>query len=143
MSRSGYTDDCYDDLAIGRWRGAVKKSIEGKRGQALLKELLIALDETPDKKLYRGNFQLADGGFCTLGVLGNKRGIKMDDLIDDDFDGTGCDTHLAAERFGIANAMLCEIMFMNDDARDYPENENGAESRWLDMRDWVAKQIKP
>lgn len=46
MSRSGYTDDYGDDdpLAHGRWRQAVKRSIEGKRGQALLRELLEALN---------------------------------------------------------------------------------------------------
>lgn len=32
MSRSGYTDDNDDPLAHGRWRQAVKRALEGKRG---------------------------------------------------------------------------------------------------------------
>ena len=44
MSRSGYTDDNEDPLANGRWWQAVKRSLEGKRGQALLRELVEALD---------------------------------------------------------------------------------------------------
>lgn len=46
MSRSGYTDEYGDGdpLALGRWRQAVKRSIEGKRGQAMLRELLEALE---------------------------------------------------------------------------------------------------
>ena len=78
MSRSGYTDDDYDPLALGRWRQAVKRSIEGKRGQALLRELLEALDSMEDKRLFSGNFATADGEFCTLGVLGAQRGTKME-----------------------------------------------------------------
>ena len=35
MSRSGYTDDSEDPLALGRWRQAVKRSLEGRRGQAV------------------------------------------------------------------------------------------------------------
>ena len=88
MSRSGYTDDASDDpLAHGRWRQAVKRSLEGRRGQALLRDLVDALDAMEDKRLYPGSFATAEGEFCTLGVLGAKRGTRMDDLGDDD--GTG------------------------------------------------------
>ena len=98
MSRSGYTDDDdYDPLAQGRWRQAVKRSLEGRRGQALLLELVAALDAMQDKRLYAGSFATADGEFCTLGVLGAKRGTKMDDLGDED----DCDPKEVAQRFGI------------------------------------------
>lgn len=168
MSRSGYTDDYGDGdpLAMGRWRQAVKRSIEGRRGQALLRELLEALDAMPDKRLYRGSFATADGEFCTLGALGAKRGTKMDDL-GDEYD---CDAELVGQRFGIAPAMAAEIMYMNDEyAVDdwkwidveicgpirphYPEwgkhtktvrvlNKHAAEERWQQMRKWVASKLK-
>jgi hypothetical protein len=112
MSRSGYTDDNDDPFAHGRWRQAVRRSIEGKRGQALLHELIEALDAMEDKRLFPGSFATAVGEFCTLGVLGARRGTKMDDLGDDD---DGCDTHVVGQRFGIAPAMAAEIMFMNDE----------------------------
>lgn len=163
MSRSGYTDDCDDNLAFGRWRGAVKSAIEGNRGQALLVDLLAALDAMPDKRLHSGNFATADGEFCTLGVLGAQRGTKMDDLGDAE---DGCDTSLVGQRFGIAPAMAAEIMDLNDEHVDdfkwievevcgpprYPRdshfqcvrviNESAASDRWQYMRNWVAKNIK-
>lgn len=167
MSRSGYTDDDGDDpLAHGRWRAAVQSSLQGKRGQALLKELAEALDAMPDKRLYPGRFATAEGEFCTLGVLGAKRGTKMDDLGDED----DCDTGFVANRFGIAPAMAAEIMYMNDEyAEDvwkwvdveicgpvrpyYPDygrhkrcvivhNDKHPQERWQRMRAWVAENIK-
>lgn len=166
MSRSGYTDDNEDPPAHARWRQAVKRSIEGKRGQALLKELVEALDAMEDKRLYPGSFATEVGEFCALGALGSKRGTKMDDLGDEDY---GCDTDMVGQRFGIAPAMAAEIMYMNDEyAVDtwkwvtfeicgpvrpyYPEhgrhtktvsvhNDNHPQERWERMRDWAQKQI--
>lgn len=168
MSRSGYTDDMDDPLAHGRWRAAVKSALQGRRGQALLKELAEALDAMPDKRLYPGSFATPEGEFCTLGVLGAQRGTKMDDLGDEDW----CDTALVGDRFGIAPAMAAEIMYLNDEyAVDiwkwveveicgpmppyhfHPygykehkrsvriENENHPQERWQRMREWVAENI--
>lgn len=111
MSRSGYTDDNEDPLAHGRWRQAVKRSLEGKRGQAMLCVLVAALDAMEDKRLYPGSFKTPEGEFCALGVLGAKRGIKVDDL-GDDYD---CEPDRVGQRFGIAPAMAAEIMYMNDE----------------------------
>jgi len=111
MSRSGYTDDNDDPLAHGRWRQAVKRSLEGARGQALLRELVEALDGMEDKRLYPGSFATADGEFCALGALAAKRGTKTDDLGDD----YECDTAQVGQRFGIAPAMAAEIMYLNDE----------------------------
>lgn len=167
MSRSGYTDDDGDDpLARGRWRAAVRSSLQGKRGQALLKELAEALDAMPDKRLYPGSFATAEGEFCTLGVLGAKRGTKMDDLGDED----DCDSGFVANRFGIAPAMAAEIMYMNDeyavDVWKWVEveicgpmnpydhrnryhkrsvrvhNDNHPKERWQRMRAWVDTNLK-
>lgn len=171
MSRSGYTDDNDDPLAHGRWRQAVKRALEGKRGQALLRELLGALDAMEDKRLYSGSFATADGEFCTLGVLGAKRGTKMDDLGDEDY----CEPEIVAERFGIAPAMAAEIMYLNDEyavdewkwmnveicgpmrprerhaiygfqnmhLREVRvHNDNHAAERWQAMRKWVAEHLK-
>lgn len=143
MSRSGYADDIDDVLAFGRWRGMVASSIKGKRGQNLLKDLLVALDEMPDKKLHSGSFKTEAGEFCTLGVLGNKRGVKMDDLVYRDSDYCGyysnfCDTKLVGERFGISAPMAAEIMYMNDEWND----DCSPELRWQKMRDWIVKNIK-
>lgn len=164
MSRSGYTDDNEDPLAQGRWRQAVRRSLEGKRGQMLLRELVEALDAMRDRRLYSGSFATAEGEFCTLGVLGAKRGTKMDDL-GDDYD---CDTATVGQRFGIAPAMAAEIMYMNDEyavdewkwvdveicgpLRDNwrgqrvrsvrVHNDNHPVERWQRMRAWAVANLK-
>jgi hypothetical protein len=166
MSRSGYSDDCDDPLALGRWRQAVKRSIEGKRGQAFLRELADALDAMPDKRLYNGSFATPEGEFCALGVIGSKRGTKMVDLGSDD---DGCDTRTVADRFGIAPAMVAEIMYLNDEylvdmhkwvevevcgpiRPYYPDHGRRTRSynvhdpehpkkRWKRMREWVDRNL--
>jgi hypothetical protein len=167
MSRSGYTDDNDDPLAHGRWRQAVKRALHGQRGQALLRELVQALDAMDDKRLYPGSFATPEGEFCTLGVLGTKRGTKMDDLGDDH----ECDTAQVGQRFGIAPAMAAEIMYMNDEyavevwkwvdvefcgpvRSHHPDwgrhtrtvrvhNDNHPQERWQCMRAWAVENLNP
>lgn len=166
MSRSGYTDDIDNTWHHIMWRGRVASSIRGKRGQAMLRELLTALDAMSDKRIYPNSFATADGEFCTLGVLGAVRGTKMDDLGNAE---DGCDERIVAERFGVAAPLVQEIMYMNDEWVDdfkfvdieicgpvrpyYPDrgrqtksvcvpDETAPTRRWRIMRDWVAEQLK-
>lgn len=138
MSRSGYTDDTDDNWQHIMWRGRVASSIRGKRGQALLRDLLVALDAMPDKKLFPNNFSTAVGEYCTLGVLGAARGTKMDDLGDAE---DGCNVRLVGERFGVAAPLVQEIMFMNDEGI-YFQDTLSPQKRWEFMREWISKQIK-
>lgn len=39
MSRSGYSDDCEN---VAMWRGQVASAIRGKRGQTMLRDLVLA-----------------------------------------------------------------------------------------------------
>lgn len=129
MSRSGYCDDQEDNWRHICWRGAVNSAIKGKRGQAFLIELAEAMDAMPVKRLVTEDLQ-ADGEFCTLGVVGNARNMDMS-IIDPD------DAEAVAERFGLAEAMVREIVYENDEYfRETPEE------RWIRMRNWVSKQIK-
>lgn len=159
MSRSGYTDDCEDVLALGRWRAAVRSAMRGRRGQAFLKELLAALDAMPDKRLIInslkidgdqirygdpeiivGGDELVDGGghvapmgaVCALGAIGEARGMDM----------SGLDPHeseMIADAFGIARAMACEIVYYNDECGSSRETP---EERWVRMRKWVESRIR-
>lgn len=131
MSRSGYSDDCDDDLAMGRWRGVVASAIRGKRGQSLLKDLLVALDEMPKKELITNELKAGDNSYCTLGVLGAKRGINMDAIDPEDY-------HCVAKTFDIAEPLAQEIVYLND---EWFTSETPAE-RWVRMRNWVENSIK-
>ena len=137
MSRSGY-DVIDDQWAMICYRGAVASAIRGKRGQALLRDLLGALDAMPDKKLIANDFVRSDGGCCALGVLGLARGIDPDDLhsLDDD-------PAVVAKAFGISTALAAEIEYENDEGGPC-RGSHGTETtehRWTRMRAWVASKI--
>lgn len=114
MSRSGYSDDCE---GLNLWRGAVERALKGKRGQAFLKELAAAMDAMPEKRLIADELQ-ADGGFCTIGVLGHARGLDMARIDPHDSDQV-------SKVFGIAPAMAREIVYEND--------EGDATCEWREM----------
>jgi hypothetical protein len=130
MSRSGYSDDC-DGWALIRWRGAVTSSIRGKRGQAFLKELASALDAMSEKRLIPNELQSASGEFCTLGVIGHRRGLDLSKA--DPYD-----REAVSAMFGISPAMAAEIVFENDEATWYNE---APEARWHRMRQWVESNL--
>jgi hypothetical protein len=129
MSRSNYHDDL-DPLDLGRWRGRVASAMRGKRGQQLLRDLLAALDAMPEKRLIAHELQ-QDGEVCALGACGVGRGLDMSTLDPDD-------TETVAGVFNIAEPMVREIVYMNDEWSNHGEKP---EERWTRMRAWVAKQI--
>lgn len=135
MSRSGYSEDC-DGSALQLWRGAVQKSITGKRGQQLLRDIADAMDAMQDKKLVADELVSADGDFCTLGVAGLARGVveKLKQIETDD-------RETIAKLLDVAPSLVAEISFENDNPFSYHSNET-PERRWSRMRAWVAAQIK-
>jgi hypothetical protein len=161
MSRSGYIDDgdCDDVLAMGRWQGQVASAIRGKRGQAALRELAAAMDAMPVKALAAESLVTADGEFCTLGVLGQARGLDMAPIDPEDWDAV-------AKAFNLAPAMVREIVYENDEGiigydwvdveicgplRRWERRhvsvrverpwEVVARKRWNRMRKWVADHL--
>lgn len=158
MSRSGYSDDDDDPLALGRYRAQVMSAIRGKRGQALLRELLAALDAMPNKRLVAGELE-ADGQFCALGVVGQARGLNLAAIDSYDVESLG-------PKFNIAEQLAREIMWVNDDhVNDFRwveaevfgplqpwqsrftsfrvPNETAGFERWQEVRKWVASHIRP
>lgn len=153
MSRHGYVDDMGDALELGRWRGAVNSAVNGRRGQAFLRELLAVLDALPEKKLIAEELVEQDGQVCALGAVGKARGIDMTEIDPTDHDSI--DSH-----FGIANAMAREIIWINDEVSgDWVETEGPPdrhrrvprsyyvkptpEKRFEQVRAWVVAHIKP
>lgn len=137
MSRSGYCDDYDESGRLALYRQAVERSIKGARGQAMLRELAEAMDAMPIKRLIAEELEHR-GEFCTLGVLGAKRGIDMAGVDPED-------TRKVAKMFGIAESMAREIVFLNDEWESWNcysirEGET-PEKRWTRMRRWVAEQL--
>ena len=129
MSRSGYSDSC-DGWELIRWRGAVASAIGGKRGQHLLREMRDALDAMPVKRLIAEDLVTPEGEVCALGAVGCRRNLPG--LVDlDVYDRT-----TVARAFGVAEALVAEIAYKNDDeAPDDPAR------RWAYMRRWVDEQL--
>jgi len=132
MSRSNYNDDC-DGWARICWRGAVTKAMKGKRGQALLKDLVAALDAMPEKRLIADELVDPNGESCALGVLGMVR--QMPNLAQLNPD----DTKTVESKFNVAEALVREITYMNDEGHCW--REETPEHRWQRMRSWVERQI--
>jgi len=128
MSRSGYSEDC-DGRELTMWRGAVNSAITGRRGQAFLREMLAAMDAMPVKRLIAHDL-VKDGEVCAIGSVAVARGVDVSDLDPENSEGI-------AEHMGIADAMVREIAFINDNDHETPEQ------RFQRVYLWVKEQIKP
>lgn len=150
MSRGYIEGEACENPAIYLAHSWVQRAIRGKRGQAFLRELAGTLDAMPDKRLVHGSF--AGSGVCTLGAVGQERGLDMSDLerIAEAISNDGYDydepghpvidlNDAAAAAFGLARSMVAEIMWLNDAGG---KTDEAPEERWRRMRWWVAGQIK-
>ena len=131
MSRSEYTEDRDSEWQLIMWRGAVASSIRGKRGQAFLKEMAAALDALPEKILVAESLHVS-GAVCAIGSVGLARGIDMSAIDPEDH-------HKVAETFGVADALVREIVYMND---EYSFRAETPQARYERMRQWVDSNIK-
>ncbi len=131
MSRSDYSDAC-DGWDLIRWRGAVRASIRGRRGQELLHGLRSALDAMPEKRLIANSLIDETGDTCALGALGVACGVidKLRAVEAEDYEQV-------ARVFGVSEALVREIAFENDERYgDTPE------TRWNRMRAWAERNIQ-
>ncbi len=129
MSRSGYSDDI-EEWALIRWRGQVASAIRGKRGQALLRDMIEALDALPEKCLITHDLENEQGDVCALGAVGRKRALKMADVDPEE-------PEQVAALFDIAPQLAQEIVYENDEVY-YGETP---EHRWQRMRKWAAAHL--
>lgn len=126
--RSGYCDDGGDNENL--WRGSVMRALRGKRGQAFLKELIKALDALPEKKLIAHELE-DEGSFCAIGAVGRLRGMDMSKMLPENWGAL-------AKEFGIAQAMVREIEYENDEG---PWDDNTPEGRFIYVRAWAVKNL--
>jgi hypothetical protein len=139
MSRSGYSDDFEYNWSMICYRGAVASATKGARGQAMLRDLLAALDALPEKRLITDELRTHEG-VCALGALGAAKGMDMEELDPNDSESIG-------KAFNIADSLAREIVYENDERpwalHDGKYVKETPEQRWQRMRNWVAKLIVP
>lgn len=158
MSRSGYYDECDDQWAHIRWRGQVASATRGKRGQALLKGILAAMDAMPVKRLvtnvlvndgYRGygwddpiivgGDELVDewgrvmgmGEVCAMGAYAKAKGLDTSKVDPED-------PPQVAALFDVAEPLVREIAYANDEMGFGNETP---EARFIRMRKWIESLI--
>ena len=134
MSRSGYCEDSWGDDEGDNWRmimfrGQVASAIRGKRGQAFLKELIVALEAMPEKRLIAEEL-IDNGEVCALGCVGRARGMDLEKLDPENHEGL-------ATAFGIAQRLITEIEYENDETCSTPEH------RWEWMHRWAKQNLTP
>lgn len=130
MNRSGYGEN--ETSKANLCLGPIASAIKGKRGQAFLIETLAALDAMPHKRLITEEFQeYISGDFCTLGVVGNSRGLDLQGDVD-------VDSYAVSEKLGISRTLAAEVMHKNDEGGCNCETP---EVRWKRMRTWVKSKI--
>jgi hypothetical protein len=84
----------------------------------------------PEKRLLPDVFA-SDDGVCALGALGQQRGVVLADLDPEDYEQT-------AHVFGVAPALVREIMFINDEVWGAATPE----SRYRKVRAWVVDHLE-
>src|SRR6202453_1189972 len=131
MSRSGYTDD-YEHMNL--YRATVQRTINGKKGQAFLKDLAKALDEMPEKKLIVGDLVAESGEVCAIGAGCKTRGLDVSGVDVDDAERVG-------KLVGISRPLAAEIEFENDEGAYYRNKNESPEERWVRVRKWVSENI--
>jgi hypothetical protein len=140
MSRHGYDDNYGDDdhLALARYRSAVTRSLQGKRGQLFLRELIASLDALPVKRLIKDSFVANDTGeVCALGAVGKSRGLNLEEQFEEMIVNDDIDAAYVGVTFGIAESMAREIMWENDEG----ERDETPEQRWARVRRWAEVHL--
>jgi hypothetical protein len=110
--------------------------MRGKRGQALLRDLVTALDEMPEKRLVRGVLE-QEGSVCALGAVCKKRGVPMPEIERDDDPGEWAETLGAT--LDIAEQLAAQVMWVND---EYGRHNETPEERWGTVRRWAVGELE-
>jgi hypothetical protein len=131
MSRSGYNDDCDDYRLINLYTGTLARSIRGRRGQALLRDIAVHMDAMTVKTLEHGILVAKDGiGCCALGAAALRRGVDVSDVSDD------C-PHEVGKALNVTHHLAAEVAEINDLGG---KGETGRD-RWTRVRKWVADHL--
>jgi hypothetical protein len=129
MSRVSFGDD---DEHQWLYQQHTDAAINGRRGQAFIREIISALDALPAKRLAADVLVGKRGEVCAMGAVALARGVDTSDVDETDPDAVG-------EVFCIAPRLAMEIAYLND-LRDDSETD---EQRYARMRSWAVSHIRP
>ena len=108
--RIGFSDEEDYPGQFELWQANCRRSLAGKAGQAILRELEIALTAMPSKRLIASDLVDAHGEVCAIGALADARGAITDDMIGwAEYDMEGVGVHL-----GMPRLVAWKIVEVND-----------------------------
>jgi hypothetical protein len=141
--RIGWTDEEDKPGQFAIWHANVNRSVAGKRGQAMLRELHAALLALPEKRLVHEAIA-ADGEVCAIGAwlvakreqAGEDRATVLAEyeaVSDDDY------TDAVAEEAGAPKLVAWRLVELNDIELDTVTPEQ----RYARVLAWVEKVLRP
>jgi len=160
--RIGYSEDEDYPGQFELWQANCRRSLQGKAGQAALRELEAALLALPEKRLIAHKMIDADGEVCAIGALAKHKGrdlLAEPNLYEDgEFEGDGEMEEIGME-LGMPRLVAWKVVCRNDieidghyetlpgPARWYGDRPQAyvpvtPEERYEQMLAWVRAQIK-
>lgn len=108
------------------------RSLQGKKGQASLRELEQALLALPEKRLVSGEFETPEGEVCAIGALKRFKGVEH---VEHD---PSTDMDLVGEELGMPRLVAWMVVARNDHSfEDLNDDE-----RYRAMLGWVRHQLR-
>lgn len=118
MSRISYSDEEEVPGQFALWQANCRRSLDGKKGQAALRELEAALLALPDKRLIAGKLIDGDGEVCALGALAQYKGhaLVAEKVDDDGWDEIDLDGEMEdfGVELGLPRLVAWKVVCLND-----------------------------
>lgn len=128
------------------WQANCERSLNGKKGQAALRELAAALLALPEKKLIADELENEAGEVCAIGALAKFKGKENPKIGDSfgDFDELEANsdeieraTVSLAQELGVPRMVAIAVVCENDDCFPDPTPEQ----RYERMLAWVRRTL--
>jgi hypothetical protein len=148
--RISYSEDEDFPGQFELWQANCRRSIKGKDGQKVLRELEQALLALPEKRLIADELQNAEGEVCAIGALAKYRGINKTESDPEEMEDVGVE-------LGMPRLVAWKVVCVNDVEIDghyveaYGPDRYGRnlsvfvpvtpEERYATMLNWVQRQI--
>lgn len=101
--RISYTDEEDVPGQFALWQANCRRSLQGKKGQAALRELEAALLALPEKRLIANNLQDPKGEVCALGALAKFKGRDIPPVAENEWGEIDEDEEM--EEYGVSLGM--------------------------------------
>lgn len=115
--RISYSDEEEVPGQFALWQANCRRSLQGKKGQAALRELEAALLALPEKRLIADKMIDADGEVCAIGALAKHKGrdlLAEPHMGDpDEFEGDGEMEEIGVE-LGMPRLVAWKVVCKND-----------------------------